>query len=124
MEKSVKLKSQSGKQITITQGDTPTLALRVVNENGTGVDLTGAVLETSMRGAIGALVTIPAAQHTIDPDQAANPGKFTLALTDVDTLALEAAPDKDVVTKVDLAGVITYVHGVDILQVLVNTPSE
>lgn len=110
--------------IKFTQGDTPTLTLTATTNCGVDkLDLTGATFESYFKGPNNTTITIPNSQHTADPDQVVNKGKYLLALTSGNTLAIAAGERKEIITKITIGGVITYFHGKNIVTVLPNTPA-
>lgn len=108
--------------LVITQGDTPTFTFYAETGEGERIDLTGATFSTDIKGALGALVTVPNSQHTADPDQEENPGKFTMTMTAVQTAACSASDKKDIITKITQGTNVIYVHGTSILTVKANVP--
>ena len=114
-----------GTVLRITQGDVVTFNLRAVNADAP-VNLTSAVFTTTIRGPGGVIRSFGNSQHTANPDQS-NPltrGKFTLALTALDTASIVARDGLEVLTKIVLPGSITiYFHGADILDVQSNEPA-
>ncbi len=113
--------------LEFTQGDTPTLNLEANVGEDTPYDLTGAVFTSYLKSTDDTAVppnilTIPNAQHTADPDQAANRGKFTLALTAADTALIKAASGHELVTRVVQGGNTIYFHGRNLITVYKNTP--
>lgn len=97
--------------ITLTQGDAVTVTLTCP-----GLDLTGAVLTTNFR-TDAADVVIPNVQHTIDPDQSANKGKFTLALQASDTNQMAIGTELSIITTVTQGPSVIHFHGKKILTV-------
>ena len=108
--------------LKITQGDTVTFNLTAQNGNNIPFDLTGAVFTSQIKGPGGTVVVIPDAQHVANPDQNTYTGKYTMALTSLNTLACDIGEDMAIITKV-VQGVSTiYFHGTNILTVLANVP--
>lgn len=111
--------------LNFTQGDNAALKLTATDGDGNPVDLTGATLTSYIKGLNSNVFTYPNGQHTIDPDQVANKGKYTLLLPPSDTSAVPYnTPDapKDLITKVVIAGLPIYYQGFGILNVYANTP--
>ena len=111
------------RMIKFTQGDdNVVLDLTAALENGLRPDLTGAVFSTQVLGVNGVAITYPDGQHTADPDQVANRGKYTLTLAASDTSAIPAGTNKEIVTQISVGGQIIYYHGPGILTVLTSKP--
>lgn len=107
--------------LVITQGDTPTLNMVAQSGDGALYDLTAASFKTRFQGPAG-IVEIPNSQHTANPDQVTNKGKFTIALTAINTAAIKAGVDLSVVTIVTQGSTITTFRGQSILTVNPNEP--
>lgn len=103
--------------IVFTQGDEIELDLECQN-----FDLTGATLTTYMKAADGSTVSFPNGQHTIDPDQDTNRGKFKLDLSSDDTGSVGAGSAKEIITKVVQSSTTMYFHGRGVLTVLPAKP--
>lgn len=110
--------------LKFTQGDTAVLNLTAKTSASIPFDLTGATLTSYIKGPNGDTVSFPNGQHTIDPDQVTNKGKYTLALTSDNTLSVGEGDNKAVITKVVQSGNTLYFHGTGILTVLANTPLQ
>lgn len=110
--------------IKITQGDDATLDLTAAVAGGARLDLTSASFSTTVLGAQGVALVYPNSQHTADPDQVNNRGKFILSLASADTLLIPACPNKDIVTKITIGGQITYFRGNGILNVYPTKPTK
>ena len=115
------LENVTGDTVSVTQGDTPTLEF-VAAVDGVPVDLTGAVFTTSVLVEDGETLTFPDGQHTAAPDQATNPGEFSLELTADDTNAIPVGTNKEVITKVVIGSVTVHYVGQNLLDVLSATP--
>ncbi len=111
------------KSLTVSQGDQLLLSFTAMSDKTVEMDLTDAALETYIKGASG-MVTVLDADHTIDPDQVANPGKFTMLMSSANSLLLDLIAAKDIVTKVTQGSFITHLHGTDVLNVLDNVPLD
>src|ERR1041385_7516708 len=98
--------------IVFTQGDQITLHLKARNQ-----DLTGASLTTVFKKTDGTDLSIANSAHTIDSDQIANKGKFTLALAEADTQQILAEDGGSMLTKVVQGSDIIHFHGKGILTV-------
>lgn len=110
--------------INFTQGDTAVLALTATNGNGDPIDLTGASFTTYVRAANGSNATFPNSQHTADPDQVANRGKFQLALSSVDTAACGQGENKMILSRIVISSTVIYYRGVDVLNVYPPVPIQ
>jgi hypothetical protein len=102
--------------ITLTQTDALVLTLTCTNH-----DLTGAVLQTHFKTASGADLIIPSGQHTVDPDQVSNKGKFTVSLLTTDTAQMAVGTQLNFLTKVTQGGSIVHFHGRKLLNVKKST---
>lgn len=111
-----------GTVLRITQGDGSVVFNFTAVNNSLPVDLTGATFSTQIRGPGGTIKTFPNNQHTANPNQVANKGKFTLTLTKEDTDALALGVGHEVLTKVTISSVVIYYHGPDLLTVQPNVP--
>lgn len=109
--------------LVITQGDTVTFQLTAFDDDDTEHDLTGASFTTTLKGQGGALVTVADSAHTEDPDQATNPGEFTMSLTAAQTLALSTGTGKEILTKVTQGSNIRYYRSSS-LTVKPNVPAQ
>jgi hypothetical protein len=119
------MQAMADDKIIFTQGDDQiTITMQLKDENNAGISLTGATFETKIKGAVQTFVTIPNDQHTADPDQTTNKGKFTMTMTAAQTGACKPGDTKEIVTKVVQSGVTIYYHGRDLLQVLPKTPID
>lgn len=107
-----------------TQGDDVTFTLRARTAENTYLDLTGATFSSFVRGIDGSVITIPNVNHTANPDQVNHKGSFTLALTDTITATFGLGTDKDLITKVTIAGADTFFHGTGVLTVLPAVPLQ
>lgn len=97
--------------INITQGDALSLVLRIPDQ-----DLTGATLTTAFTNDDNTTLSIANGAHTIDADQSANTGQFSVALTALQTASLKRGRSS-IVTKVVQTGVTRQFKGTDILAV-------
>ncbi len=112
-------------QLTTTQGDTPTFQFQAQNGSGQSINLTGASLQTQIKGMLGAVVTIPNSQHVVAVNQSgADRGKFVVSLSSGDTQALDATSYKEIVTRAVQGSSIVYMHGQGILTVLPSEPTQ
>lgn len=102
--------------IVFSQGDKLSLVLTC-----TGHDLTGATITTIFKSTTGADVIIPAGQHTIDADQVTNKGKFSVALTALDTAGIASGNSQSVIAKIVQASTTIHFHGTGILTVKKST---
>ena len=119
------LNSQNNLPIAFTQGDDTTLELIVTDDQGSPVDLTGASLSTQILGPNGVgPVTFPNSQHTIDPDQLTNRGKFSLALSADDTISCGEGSAKQIITESIISGASVFYRGVNLLTVYPNVPLQ
>lgn len=106
--------------IQFSQGDNAILQLTAQDGNGNPIDLTGASFSTQICEQNGSgLATFGNSQHTII--DAVN-GRYTLTLSQSDTLSCGIGPNKDIVTQITQSGLPIYFHGNGILQVLANVP--
>lgn len=110
--------------LKVTQGDTITFQLTALLGNGLPYDLTGATFTTLIKGPNGIVVSFPNSQHTANPDQTANKGKYTLALTADNTDSLGLGINKEIITKVTQGSNIVQFHGNGILTVLAKVPVQ
>ncbi len=108
--------------LRITKGDGSVVFNFTAVNNSLPVDLTGATFSTQVRGPGGTLVTFPNSQHTANPDQTTNKGKFTLTLTKENTDAIAVGEGHEVVTKITISSVVIFFHGRDLLTVDANVP--
>ena len=106
--------------ITITQNDAVTLSLSA-KRGSAAFDLTGASFETKLLKADGTEVTITDGSHTADPDQVANKGKFTLSLTQAQTIDLKIGKGQSILTKVTQGSTVVHFHGIGVLTVRDDT---
>lgn len=109
--------------LKFTQGDTPTLNLTAQTDSGDPVDLTGATFTTYLKGKVGAVVAIPNASHTANPDQVNFKGQFTVAITAVESAACLEGTNKEVVTKITIGADIVF-YRAQILTVLTPNPLQ
>lgn len=118
------LPTNAATKLYLTQGDVPVLSfLAKLGPTLAAFDLTAATFSTQIRMTDSTYRTIPNSQHTIAPDQVTNRGAFTVALTALDTAALELGADHEVVTTITQGALVTIFHGAKLLTVLPNTPS-
>lgn len=111
--------------ITISQGDTAELELlATTGPDEIPFDLTGATLTTFIRGPIGAVVSFPNSQHTINSNQSTNRGQFSLSLSSDDTEELAIGPYREIITEVVQSSSTIYFHGFGVLTVLPNVPVQ
>lgn len=109
--------------VGFTQGDDQViLNFLATGGNGLPVDLTGAVLTTTFRALNGSVISFPNSQHTINPDQVAAKGQFSLLLSSSDTMSTPAGSGKEVITQAVISSGTTYYHGASLLNVLRNIP--
>jgi hypothetical protein len=106
--------------IQFTQGDAVTLVLNA-NQGGSAITLTGATFVTKFRNGT-QVVEFDNSQHTADPDQTANKGKYTLALSSSDTAQISAGPNKEIVTEITIGGSVVSFRGPGLLNVLDPDP--
>lgn len=106
-----------GTKRRITQGDALPLLFRAKHAANYH-DLTGATLETRIPKNNSQDLVIPNGQHTIDPDQVTNRGKFTVTVTAEQSAQLMASGSLSVVTKITQGGQIIHNHGQGVLEVL------
>lgn len=119
------LNTQDNLPVIFTQGDDTVLFLLATDDQGVPVDLTGASLSTQILGPNGAgPVVFPNSQHTIDPDQVANRGKFALALSSTDTGNCGIGQHKQIITEGALISGTVYFQGVNLLTVYANVPLQ
>lgn len=112
----------NGTPLKITQGDNPTFNL-TAESSGAPVDLTGAVFSTQIRGPGGFVNVFPNSQHTANPVQTgATKGKFTLALTSLNTQALMIWEGLEILTTITIGGSVVSFHGYRILTVTAAVP--
>lgn len=97
--------------IEFTRGETPSIPLVAKDGTGALINLTGATFQTQMKGPNGQAVTFDNSKHTADADQSANKGQFILALNSTDSQSIGIGSGKEIVTKITISGVITYVRG-------------
>lgn len=109
--------------INFTQGDQVILSLTAVDGDGNPVDLTGASFVSQILGYGGMPVSFPNGQHTADPDQVANRGQYTLALSIDDTTSCNIGYDKDILTLISL-GSTPIMYRARILNVLPPVPLQ
>lgn len=109
-------------RIVMTKGDAANLVLYAVDGDGVAQDLTGATFTSYMVGPNGAKVVLSNSKHTADIDQVTNKGKFVLALSASDTLALLVGSEKEILTKVTQGSSVVYYHGRKMITVLPNGP--
>jgi hypothetical protein len=110
--------------LKITRGDTVIFTLYAQDATGAAFDLTGASLQTQIRGPGGVVKTFGNSQHTPDSDQVAHKGKFLLSLSASDTAALKQAAGLEIVTQATQGASATFFHGKAILTVLPSTPED
>lgn len=112
-------------QIEFTQSNNAILHLIAVDQSGNPVDLTGATMSTQILGPnpIGPVI-FGNGQHTIDPDQNANRGKFIITLSQANTLACGEGLNKEILSTATIASVATTFRGVGILNVYIAVPLQ
>ena len=94
--------------IVIFRGEDPTLTITVKSDGTTGFNLTGATMETRFlkKGDKTELI-LGNGVHTLDADQSANPGKFTLALNSTDTESLKLGKPLKIIISVTISSKVT-----------------
>jgi hypothetical protein len=102
--------------MTITQGDVVTVSLTCSGHN-----LTGATMTTILPKGDGTDLTIANAQHTKDADQVANPGLFTIDLTEAQTKLLKEGDGQNIITKIVQGSDTIHFHGSAVLNVKKST---
>jgi len=112
--------------ITIFRDTDPTLTITVKTDGtttgDTGFDLTSATMETRFLKQDGKSELILAdGAHTIDADQATNPGKFTLDLTATQTKSLKVGDPLKAIIKATIAAKATKFEIVDLVVKSGNT---
>lgn len=121
----MKLITQNGLPVEFTQGDTISIGLTAIDEEGNPVDLTGAMLLTQISGINGTgAIPFLNGQHTIDPDQVNNRGQFALALSQANTQACGEGPSKQILTMSTIASAVTFFRGTNILTVYPPVPTQ
>ena len=119
------LNTQENLPVVFTQGDDTVLLLLATNDQGVPVDLPGASLSTQILGPNGAGQDVfPNSQHTVDPDQVANRGKFSLALSSTDTGNCGLGQHKQIITEALISGATTYFQGPNLLAVYADVPLQ
>lgn len=105
-------------EIVFTIGDSMLMSLRARDAEGEYHDLTGATLVTKFAMANGNELVIANSAHTIDPDQDTNPGKFTVTLTEAQTLKLKPSTAKQsLITKVQQGSDTLQFHGKELIVI-------
>ncbi len=110
-------------KLEFTQGDDIVVQLKAMANKTDAFDLTGATLESSLHGTSGT-VTIDTVDHTVDSDQVANKGVFTVRVRIAATLAFNVATLKDWITKITQGSTVRHVHGIDLVNVYSATPLD
>lgn len=110
--------------IEFTQGEGITLTLLATDDQGNPVNLTGGTFSTQILGpnSVGP-ITFPDVQHQA-LNQNTNPGQFTLTLSSTDTGNCGEGANKQIITQVNLNGVISYFRGNNLLTVYPAVPLQ
>lgn len=108
---------QPGVQFEFSQGERTNLALLAVDETGRPINLEDTTLTSQIMGihCVGP-ISYGNSWHTIG-NQGLHPGTFTLNLDEMDTHAIGAAADKEIITHVTRRGVVTTLRGSKLLLV-------
>lgn len=109
-------------QVVFTQGDTPSIELVALDDQGVPVNLTGAVFLSEIQGpnSVGP-ISFADGQHDI-VDAAA--GIYTLNLTANDTEACGVGYNKDLITQATIGGAIATFRYQGILDIYPAIPLQ
>ncbi len=118
----MQLQTQNLQPIEFTQGDSPTLLLAIVDDDGVPVNLTGASFETQILGPNGVgPVVFPNGQHTITN---AALGQFSLALATTDTPNVNIGSNIEIITMYLIGADVETARGPNLLTVYPPVPTQ
>lgn len=103
--------------ITLSLGETPTLTITVTTNGVTGFDLSGATMETTLKNADDTNLVLADGVHILDPDQSANPGKFTVAITAIQSALLKVGNGQTFLVKATITSKDYFFYGDRLLNI-------